>query len=60
MRAFRGKLESPEMALFKNKRGDEENEPAAAPASPAPAFVSPASAPAMRAERGGATMANIG
>jgi cytoskeletal protein CcmA (bactofilin family) len=53
-------LESPEMALFKNKRGDEEPEPSAVPASPAPVFVSPAPA-AIRAERGGnTTMANIG
>ena len=49
------------MALFKNKRGDEEPEPVAPPpANPAPAFVSPTPAP-VRAERGGNTnMANIG
>jgi cytoskeletal protein CcmA (bactofilin family) len=47
------------MALFKNKRGDEEPEPSAVPAAAAPAFVSPA--PAVRAERGASTtMANIG
>ena len=48
------------MALFKNKRGDEELEPSAVPASPAPAIVSPTPAP-VRAERGEkTTMANIG
>jgi len=48
------------MALFKNKRGDEEPEPTAFPANPAPAFVSPAPA-VSRADRGGSTtMANIG
>ena len=54
-------LESPEMALFKNKRGDEEPEPSAVPASsPAPVLASPPPAP-VRAERGGSTtMANIG
>jgi cytoskeletal protein CcmA (bactofilin family) len=60
MPAFRRILESPEMALFKNKRGDEEPEPSAIPAPPAPAFVAPPPAP-VRAERGETkTMANIG
>lgn len=48
------------MALFKNKRGDDEIEPPAPAPSPAPSFVSQSPAPAMRAERGGSNMANIG
>jgi cytoskeletal protein CcmA (bactofilin family) len=61
MRLSRRILESPEMALFKNKRGDEENEPGSVPERPpAPSFVSPTPAPAVRVERGGMTMANIG
>jgi cytoskeletal protein CcmA (bactofilin family) len=48
------------MALFKNKRGDEEPEPTGLPPAPVPAFVGPTPAP-VRAERGGEiAMANIG
>jgi len=46
------------MALFKNKRGDEESEPIAYPANPAPVFPNPTPAPVRTAR--GETMANIG
>jgi len=48
------------MALFKNKRGDEDFELDPEVERPAPAFVSPAPAPSVRIERGETTMANIG
>ena len=46
------------MALFKNKRGDEESEPIAYPANPAPVFPNPTPAPVRTAR--GETIANIG